>query len=105
MTSEACAPESSCCFRLPVVPAFFAAALLGFLVFNFNPASIFLGDSGSLFIGFILSGLLLSELRNGTNSLRLIPSLLVAFTLPVTDTALSVLRRLLNRRALFSPDR
>ena len=82
-----------------------AGTLLGFLFFNFNPASIFLGDSGSLFIGFILSGLLLSESRSGAHSLRLTCSLLVAFVLPISDTGLSVLRRLLNRRALFSPDR
>jgi UDP-GlcNAc:undecaprenyl-phosphate/decaprenyl-phosphate GlcNAc-1-phosphate transferase len=82
-----------------------SGTLLGFLVFNFNPATIFLGDSGSLFIGFILSGLLLSESRTGTHNLRLTCSLLVAFVLPITDTGLSVLRRLLNRKALFSPDR
>lgn len=90
---------------LSVAIVMFSGTLLGFLVFNFNPASIFLGDSGSLFIGFLLSGFLLSELRNGTHGLRLTLSLLIAFALPVTDTALSVLRRLLNRRALFSPDR
>lgn len=83
----------------------FAGTLLGFLVFNFNPASIFLGDSGSLFIGFILSGIFLSELGKGPHSPRVALSLLVAFSLPVADTGLSVLRRLLNHRALFSPDR
>lgn len=47
-----------------------SGTLLGFLVFNFNPASIFLGDSGSLFIGFVLSGIILSELRSGTHGPR-----------------------------------
>lgn len=82
-----------------------SGTLLGFLFFNFNPASIFLGDSGSLFIGFILSGIILSELRSGTHGPRVALSLLVAFSLPIADTGLSVLRRLLNRKALFSPDR
>jgi len=83
----------------------FSGTLLGFFVFNFNPASIFLGDSGSLFIGFILSGIFLSELGKGAHSPRVAFSLLAAFSLPVADTGLSVLRRLLNRRPLFSPDR
>jgi UDP-GlcNAc:undecaprenyl-phosphate GlcNAc-1-phosphate transferase len=83
----------------------FSGALLGFLVFNFNPASIFLGDSGSLFIGFLLSGFLLSELRAGQHSPISAVSLLCAFALPMTDTLLSVLRRLVRRRPLFSADR
>jgi UDP-GlcNAc:undecaprenyl-phosphate GlcNAc-1-phosphate transferase len=82
-----------------------AGAVLGFLFYNFNPATIFLGDSGSLFLGFVLSGLVLAEVRTSNASLRslLIPS--VAFTLPLADTALTVLRRTLSGRPLFSPDR
>jgi len=47
-----------------------AGAVLGFLSFNYNPATIFLGDSGSLFLGFVLSGLVLAEAKNGGASLE-----------------------------------
>jgi UDP-GlcNAc:undecaprenyl-phosphate GlcNAc-1-phosphate transferase len=82
-----------------------AGALLGFLIFNFNPASIFLGDSGSLFVGFMLSGLILAESQKQQTVSDAISIPLIAFALPLTDTALSVLRRFLNGHALFGADR
>ena len=82
-----------------------AGTVLGFLTFNYNPATIFLGDSGSLFLGFVLSGLVLAEARNGSANIRSLLMPLVAFALPLTDTALSVLRRTLSGRPLFGPDR
>lgn len=82
-----------------------AGSLFGFLIFNFNPASIFMGDSGSLFVGFLLSALVLSEQpKQGTN-LRGIVIPLVCFALPLTDVALSLLRRFLNGHSLFGADR
>lgn len=85
--------------------AVLAGALLGFLVFNFNPASIFLGDSGSLFVGFMLSGLILAESQKQQTVLDAISIPLISFALPLTDTALSVLRRFLSGHALFGADR
>ncbi len=81
-----------------------AAAILGFLRFNFNPATIFLGDCGSLFIGFLLSILaLVGAGKSSTIVAVAIP--VVSFGLPILETALSVLRRLLNGQPLFKADR
>lgn len=84
--------------------AVLAGAILGFLRFNFNPATIFLGDCGSLFIGFLLSAL---ALRNGEKSSTMIAVAIpvVSFGLPVLETALSVGRRFVAGRPLFAPDR
>jgi UDP-GlcNAc:undecaprenyl-phosphate/decaprenyl-phosphate GlcNAc-1-phosphate transferase len=80
-----------------------AGAILGFLPFNFNPASIFMGDSGSLFIGFLLSALALtaSQSFNG-GAAAAIPVL--AFGLPILDVTLAVTRRFLRRKPLFRGD-
>src|SRR5579864_3571377 len=81
-----------------------AGAILGFLRFNFNPATIFLGDSGSLFIGFILSALALEGAQKAPTVIAVaIP--VVSFGLPILETALSVLRRLISGRPVFTADR
>ena len=81
-----------------------AGAILGFLRFNFNPATIFLGDSGSLFIGFMLSALALAGAQKSPTIVAVaIP--VVSFGLPVLETVLSVLRRFLSGQPLFAADR
>jgi UDP-GlcNAc:undecaprenyl-phosphate/decaprenyl-phosphate GlcNAc-1-phosphate transferase len=81
-----------------------AGAILGFLKFNFNPATIFLGDCGSLFIGFMLSALALQGVQKSPTILAVaIP--VVSFGLPILETSLSVLRRLISGRPIFTADR
>jgi len=81
-----------------------AGAILGFLRFNFNPATIFLGDSGSLFIGFVLSALALTGAQKAPTLVAVaIP--VVSFGLPILETALSVIRRLISGRPIFTADR
>jgi UDP-GlcNAc:undecaprenyl-phosphate GlcNAc-1-phosphate transferase len=81
-----------------------AGSILGFLRFNFNPATIFLGDSGSQFIGFMLSALaLVGAGKSSTVVAVAIP--VVSFGLPLLETGLSVLRRFLSGQPLFSADR
>ncbi len=81
-----------------------AGSVLGFLRFNFFPASIFLGDSGSLLIGFLISALTLASNQKSANlTTAVIP--VIACGLPVLETTISVLRRVLNRKPLFLPDR
>ncbi len=81
-----------------------AGAILGFLRFNFNPATIFLGDSGSLFIGFILSALALQGAQKAPTIVAVaIP--VVSFGLPILETALSIARRLISGRPVFTADR
>lgn len=87
-----------------LVTIILAGATLGFLVYNFPPASIFLGDSGSLFIGFMLAGVgLLSSQKSQTVVAVAIP--VVSLGLPVLDTSLSILRRFLRGQPIFSADR
>jgi UDP-GlcNAc:undecaprenyl-phosphate GlcNAc-1-phosphate transferase len=81
-----------------------AGAILGFLRFNFNPATIFLGDSGSLFIGFLLSALALFGAQKAPTIVAIaIP--IVSFGLPILETVLSVMRRLISGRPVFTADR
>jgi UDP-GlcNAc:undecaprenyl-phosphate/decaprenyl-phosphate GlcNAc-1-phosphate transferase len=81
-----------------------AGAILGFLRYNFNPATIFLGDSGSLFIGFLLSALALAGAQKAPTIVAVaIP--VVSFGLPILETSLSILRRLISGRPVFTADR
>jgi UDP-GlcNAc:undecaprenyl-phosphate GlcNAc-1-phosphate transferase len=80
-----------------------AGAILGFLRFNFNPATIFLGDSGSLFIGFLLSALALEGAQKAPTIVAVaIP--VVSFGLPILETSLSIIRRLISGRPVFTAD-
>jgi len=81
-----------------------AGAILGFLRYNFNPATIFLGDCGSLFVGFMLSALALFGAQKAPTIIAVaIP--VVSFGLPILETSLSVLRRFIGGRPVFTADR
>jgi UDP-GlcNAc:undecaprenyl-phosphate/decaprenyl-phosphate GlcNAc-1-phosphate transferase len=75
---------------------------LGFLPYNFNPASIFLGDTGSMFIGFACATMiaLMADARP-----KWFLASMVMFALPVLDTLLALARRWVNRRPIFAADR
>lgn len=81
-----------------------AGTLIGFLRFNFNPATIFLGDSGSLFIGFVLSAAAISGTQKVPAFVAIIAPV-VALCLPITETVVSILRRALRGKPIFSADR
>ncbi len=78
-------------------------SLLGFLPHNFSPARIFLGDTGSMFIGFALSLLALEGYRRVSLITFLVP--LLAMAVPILDTMLSVVRRVRMRAPIFRADR
>ena len=78
-------------------------ALLGFLPFNFAPARIFLGDTGALLIGFVLSLLALEGTRRLALLTFVVP--LLALAVPILDTGISILRRVRLRTSLFRADR
>jgi UDP-GlcNAc:undecaprenyl-phosphate/decaprenyl-phosphate GlcNAc-1-phosphate transferase len=81
-----------------------AGATLGFLRFNFHPASIFLGDSGSLFIGFMLAALALAGSQKAPTMVAVsIP--ILSLGLPILDVTLAVARRFLAGKPLFGADR
>jgi UDP-GlcNAc:undecaprenyl-phosphate GlcNAc-1-phosphate transferase len=77
----------------------FIAALAAFMVFNWHPASIFMGDSGSLMLGFVITTVAIK-------SLEYIPAVAVLFitALPIIDTAVVVIRRKRTGRGIFSAD-
>ena len=80
-------------------------SVLGFLFFNWHPAKIYLGDGGAYSLGFILavSALLGPHQKASTGIGLLIP--ILASGLPIFDTLLTVFRRAINHRSVFSPDR
>ncbi len=88
-----------------LLSAALAGAVLGFLIYNFNPASIFMGDTGSLFLGFVLAAtsLLGSSVKSSTTVSLLVP--ILALGVPIMDTLFAMIRRWLERRPLFAPDR
>lgn len=89
---------------LAVIMIALMGSLSGFLFFNFNPARIFLGDCGSLFLGFVLgSTSVMCVMKTGMMVALALPA--VALGLPIFDTAFSMLRRYLDRWAITSPDR
>jgi UDP-GlcNAc:undecaprenyl-phosphate GlcNAc-1-phosphate transferase len=88
--------------------AFLTAALagssLGFLPYNFNPARIFMGDTGSLFLGFVLAGIAVQgALKSATVIALAVPVL--ALGLPILDTFLAILRRYKNGTSIFQADK
>ena len=79
-------------------------AVLGFLFYNFNPASIFMGDSGSMFVGLLLAtSTIRASQKTSTTVAIIIPILLLA--LPLADTGFAIARRFLRRQSLFAGDR
>jgi UDP-GlcNAc:undecaprenyl-phosphate GlcNAc-1-phosphate transferase len=81
-----------------------SGALVGFLRYNFNPASIFLGDSGALFVGFMIAALSIEGTQKASTAVTVaIP--MVALGLPIIDTAVTVARRFISGRPLFQGDR
>jgi UDP-GlcNAc:undecaprenyl-phosphate/decaprenyl-phosphate GlcNAc-1-phosphate transferase len=90
--------------QLVLVTAPLVGCLLGFLRYNFNPASIFLGDSGSLLIGFLLGcyGAMWSQ-KSAT--LIGLTAPMMAMAIPLLDVALSIVRRFLRNQPIFGADR
>lgn len=76
---------------------------LGFLVHNFYPAKIFMGDSGSMFLGYIISIIALLGFKNVTLTSFIIPLLLLA--IPIMDTLFAIIRRLINHKPITAPDK
>jgi UDP-GlcNAc:undecaprenyl-phosphate GlcNAc-1-phosphate transferase len=71
-------------------------SILGFLIYNFPPAKIFMGDSGSLFIGFSLAGLAIAQQQQASNVFAVIGVPTLIFLLPILDTSLVMITRLMR---------
>jgi UDP-GlcNAc:undecaprenyl-phosphate/decaprenyl-phosphate GlcNAc-1-phosphate transferase len=91
-----------------LIAAVLAGALLGFLRWNFNPARIFLGDSGAYLTGFILGAVSITGVVKGVTAVTLIvPTFVLVFLIlffPLIDTAWAIVRRLSTGRSIFAPD-
>jgi UDP-GlcNAc:undecaprenyl-phosphate GlcNAc-1-phosphate transferase len=81
-----------------------AGAVLGFLFYNFNPASIFMGDSGSMFLGFVLATTSVQTNHKSSAAVAMIVPVLV-LGLPIADTLLAMGRRAARGVPMFAPDR
>lgn len=75
---------------------------LGFLIYNFHPASIFMGDSGSMFLGFIISIIALLGFKNVTMTSLIIPLFILA--IPILDVLFAIIRRTLKGQKISTPD-
>lgn len=81
-----------------------AGGALGFLPFNFSPAKIFMGDGGSLFLGFTIAALsILGPVKGATIIAVIVPLLVMG--LPIFDTAFAILRRVINKRPIMEADK
>jgi UDP-GlcNAc:undecaprenyl-phosphate GlcNAc-1-phosphate transferase len=81
-----------------------AGAILGFLFYNFNPATIFMGDTGSMFLGFVLAtSAIQTNQKSSTAVAVLIPG--IALGLPIMDTLLAMGRRAIRGRSMFQADK
>jgi UDP-GlcNAc:undecaprenyl-phosphate GlcNAc-1-phosphate transferase len=84
-----------------LLPVMLGAAVLGFLFYNFNPASIFMGDSGSMFLGFILSGLaLLADTARFRSLTPVVLTPVLILIIPIFDTCLVIVMRKLSGRPI-----
>lgn len=81
-----------------------AGACLGFLPYNFNPAKIFMGDTGSMFLGFILAGMSIQgTVKYAATIIMFAPILIIG--LPIYDTLVTMLRRFIQGESIMSPDK
>jgi len=90
-------------WEIVLLSAALAGALLGFLRYNFNPASIFLGDSGSLFVGFALAAFAIRGSMKSSAAIAVAAPLL-ALAVPIVDALIAVLRRAISGRRVFEAD-
>ncbi|HEV2281583.1 MAG TPA: MraY family glycosyltransferase [bacterium] len=86
-----------------ILAAALAGGALGFIPYNFNPARIFLGDTGSMLLGYLLGALSVLGTYKSYTALSLLVAL-AALGVPVTDTAFAIARRWRNRRPIFEAD-
>lgn len=88
---------------LPLTIFILVAAIVGFLPYNYHPAIIYLGDTGALFIGFMIGVLSLQGLKNSTAVAVVTPMIILG--VPITDTVVAIIRRSLSGQKIYEADR
>lgn len=91
-------------WTVAILTAALGGAALGFLQHNFNPAKIFMGDTGSMFLGYMLAAVsILGTVKSAATIALVVP--IVALGLPIMDTAFAIIRRYMSGRPIFKPDK
>jgi len=91
-------------WTVAILTAALAGSALGFLQHNFNPAKIFMGDTGSMFLGYMLAAIsILGAVKSAATIALIVP--IVALGLPILDTAFAIIRRYMSGRPIFKPDK
>lgn len=87
-----------------IIAAAVAGAALGFLPYNFNPAEVFMGDTGAMLLGFVLGGVAVQGMLKGATTIALAVPFL-ALGLPILDTTLAIIRRAIHGQPIFQADK
>ncbi|ORU00930.1 Undecaprenyl-phosphate N-acetylglucosaminyl 1-phosphate transferase [Anaerovibrio sp. JC8] len=91
-------------FLVTVVTAALAGAAIGFLWYNFNPAKIFMGDTGSMLLGFVLAGIsVIGAVKSAATIALIVP--ILALGVPILDTSFAIIRRYRGGVPIFKPDK
>ncbi|WP_428909663.1 glycosyltransferase family 4 protein [Niallia sp. Krafla_26] len=86
-----------------IVAAILLASTIGFLFYNFHPAKIFMGDTGALFLGYMIAVLSLLGFKNVAFISFIIPIIILG--VPISDTFFAIMRRILNKKPIMQPDK
>ncbi len=87
-----------------IMSAILAGASFGFLPHNFNPARIFMGDTGSLFLGYMLAVISIKGVMKSFTAVSVVLPVVI-LGLPIFDTSFAILRRFINKRPIMKPDK
>lgn len=87
-----------------IISAIVSGSCLGFLPYNFNPASIFMGDTGALFLGFMLAAISIEGVMKSVATIAVVVPIII-LGLPIFDTTFAIFRRLLNGRSIMEADK
>lgn len=91
-------------YHVAVMTAALAGGIVGFIRYNFNPATIFMGDTGSMFIGYMLAAIsVYGAVKTAATVALIVPA--IALGLPIMDTAFAIMRRYSNGKPIFQPDK
>jgi UDP-GlcNAc:undecaprenyl-phosphate GlcNAc-1-phosphate transferase len=91
-------------WAVAILTAALAGSSFGFLQHNFNPAKIFMGDTGSMFLGYMLAAVsIIGNVKSAATIALVVP--IVALGLPIMDTAFAIIRRYASGQPIFKPDR
>lgn len=91
-------------YQIAIMTAALTGGIIGFIRYNFSPAVIFMGDTGSMFIGYILGAIsVFGAVKTAATIALIVPA--IALGLPIIDTAFAIVRRYNNGRPIFQPDK